>query len=152
MEQRSVILLSSLSALLMLISVQAAKIGYGTKPCTQGKEYNRCGSSCKPSCDGETACLAKCEQGCYCPAGTLEDGDGKCVKKADYCKGNMTYADCGNDCGHICPSRFHKRFVCPKTHFPGCFCNSGYVHLGDRCVLPQDCPKLLPFPRPGTSY
>ncbi|XP_056399422.1 chymotrypsin inhibitor Ani s 6-like [Hyla sarda] len=143
----SVILLSSLSALLVLISVQAANIGYGAKPCPPGKEYNECGSGCTQSCDyilKKMVCAAMCEPGCFCPKGTVDNGSGKCVKIEECCKGNTTYT-MGNDCGRVCPSRFKIGIVCTKELYLGCFCKPGYLHLGDRCVLTKDCPKITPF-------
>ncbi|XP_056399419.1 venom serine protease inhibitor-like [Hyla sarda] len=147
----------SVSVLLLLASLGAAfiplradpvfAVGYGAKPCPPGKEYNECGSDCTQSCDYMVkgmVCAAMCAPGCYCPKGTVDNGSGECIKMKECCTGNTTYT-MGNDCGRVCPSRFKIGIVCTKELYLGCFCKPGYLHLGDRCVLTEDCPKIT-FP------
>ncbi|KAK9680765.1 hypothetical protein QE152_g38841 [Popillia japonica] len=56
-----------------------------------------------------------------------------------YCPGNMTYKFDGG-CDEFCdPSP--DRICSVETSRPGCYCDPGYVRLGESspCVLPEDC-------------
>ncbi|XP_069804079.1 venom serine protease inhibitor-like [Dendropsophus ebraccatus] len=141
----SVILVSSLNALLMLLSVQAANIGYGPKSCPPGEVHSACGGRCHASCnDMSPICAAMCVPGCVCRDGTVRDGSGKCIRNQDCCKGKMVYSDRGNDHGRVCPSRTRPPVSHPDDRYPGCFCKAGYLRLGKKCVRPKDCPKIRP--------
>ncbi|XP_072011172.1 zonadhesin-like [Engystomops pustulosus] len=135
-------LLSSLSLLLLMVTTEDPK-----DTCEEGKKHNACGSPCPPTCNNfQPKCPFKCTAGCFCTGDTIDNGNGKCVKKEDCCtEGNTTYSDCGKNCGNVCPSPFRVGIVCPTECGPGCFCIDGYQHLSygsERCVLPKDCPII----------
>ncbi|XP_069804679.1 serine protease inhibitor swm-1-like [Dendropsophus ebraccatus] len=141
----SVILLSSLSALLMLISVQAVNIGYGPKPCKPGEVFSACEGACEKTCSNMAPiCAAMCKPGCVCRDGTVRNASGKCIRKQDCCKGKMVYFNSGNDKGRVCPSRTRPPISHAGKRYPGCFCKAGYLLLGNKCVRPKDCPKIRP--------
>ena len=50
--------------------------------CVNGKLFHKCGTACPLTCDNyrsRSACADVCVEGCFCPQGLLEDGDGWCV-------------------------------------------------------------------------
>ncbi|XP_044134580.1 serine protease inhibitor swm-1-like [Bufo gargarizans] len=138
MARTSVVLTSSLS-LLILISAQGSDVN--DKLCTGGRVYD-CRLPCPPTCDNPnpTCDLAECRPGCFCPFGTVESGNGKCVKIEECCKGNTTNG-CSNDCNNVCEKKPDQ--ICLMYCKIGCSCKPGYLRLpeSDQCVLPQDCPK-----------
>ena len=60
--------------------------------CSDGKVFKSCGTACPRTCDnlGELLmCTYNCVIGCFCPSGTVENGDNECVQPSD-CPGLTT--------------------------------------------------------------
>lgn len=60
--------------------------------CSDGKVFKSCGTACPRTCDnlGEfLICTRNCVIGCFCPSGTVENGDNGCVQPSD-CPGLTT--------------------------------------------------------------
>ena len=59
--------------------------GQGTQ-CSDGKVFNSCGTACPITCtnlDEPRICTRQCVSGCFCPRGTVENGDNGCVDPRD---------------------------------------------------------------------
>ncbi|XP_073511793.1 inducible metalloproteinase inhibitor protein-like isoform X2 [Phyllobates terribilis] len=144
MVQTSVVLLSSL--MLPLLYDNTAISCSPSAPCKVGEEYSDCGVPCQPACDNfmSASCITLCMPGCVCIEGTRRNDNGECVEPGACCRGNTTYAECGNDCPNTCAHMLQPNPTCPEICFMGCFCKPGYVRMTDskQCVLPQDCPKI----------
>lgn len=62
---------------------------------------------------------------------------------------HMVWSSCGPRCYQTCAfqprgsrrSRAICESVVSTNCYAGCFCESGYVRLNDKCVLPIDCPS-----------
>ena len=116
--------------------------------CPGDKIYNPCGSACPPTCeDTDQLCALNCEEGCFCPAGTV-DYKGKCLDP-DECPGvttepmecgaNETYSECGNACTQNCDNR-DEIFFCAAVCKEGCFCKENYFrNANEECVAVEDC-------------
>lgn len=51
---------------------------FAAKQCSGGRVYQECGSPCPRTCrnrNQQMTCASRCLDGCFCPAGTVLDGD-----------------------------------------------------------------------------
>lgn len=62
--------------------------------------------------------------------------DFNCVPK---CPPGLEWKDCSTGCESTCDNFQEKNLGCSKKCTPGCFCPSGLVRDGDRCVDAQFC-------------
>ncbi|KAG9466157.1 hypothetical protein GDO78_017116 [Eleutherodactylus coqui] len=146
MRPVSVLLLSLLSAAVILISAYRVP---PTKSCGPNQVYEQC-RRCQTYCNDtqKMVCERKCRPGCYCEKGYLQL-HGTCIKKAECeaCTGNWTYSLCAHPCPSPIPrtcSNMNETLLinCLAMCGPGCLCKPGYVRDKGRCILPQDCPKI----------
>ena len=61
------------------------------------------------------------------------------------CPGDKVYTTCGSACPATCDNLGNPR-ICIALCVPGCFCPSGTVELGDRCVKREECPNICTLP------
>ncbi|XP_071561739.1 hemocytin [Temnothorax nylanderi] len=99
--------------------------------CDDGRVYMSCGPKVEASCSSgieATSESSECEEGCFCPAGTLEH-QGKCVSPEE------------------CPCRLRGKLFQPGTSVPKgcntCTCTSGkwvctQIRCGARCAVLGD--------------
>ncbi|XP_026826604.1 hemocytin isoform X2 [Ooceraea biroi] len=98
--------------------------------CDSGRVYMTCGPKVETSCTSgvETKSSTECEEGCFCPAGTLEH-QGKCVSPEE------------------CPCKLRGKLFQPGTSVPKgcntCTCTSGkwvctQVQCAARCAVVGD--------------
>lgn len=98
------------------------------------KEYSDCGTVCPPKCGIPMPyyCTNICSPSIYCPRGTIEDRNGRCVKQCP-----KVYTDCGSPCPATCDNP--KPEICPDACVKGEFCLPGFKDNGSGgCVL--ECP------------
>ncbi|XP_066462558.1 zonadhesin-like isoform X3 [Eleutherodactylus coqui] len=84
---------------------------------------------------------------------TVEDTQSQetTIKKESNCSENQHWKECGTRCPARCNIVGRIGIKCPNGCKRGCFCNEGYMFLSGtsgRCVLPKDCPKMVPVPSP----
>lgn len=105
--------------------------------CDGGRVYMSCGPKIEASCSSGIEAMSEsseCEEGCFCPAGTLEH-QGKCISLEE------------------CPCKLRGKFFEPGTSVPKgcntCTCTSGkwvctQVQCGARCAVLGD-PHYITF-------
>uniref|UniRef100_A0A3Q1FCU8 SCO-spondin n=1 Tax=Acanthochromis polyacanthus TaxID=80966 RepID=A0A3Q1FCU8_9TELE len=103
-------------------------------PCVQGDKMYSPGTAVQNSCN-----ICVCEQGLFnCTQERCED--------VNWCPGSLVYSprSCLLTCSSLDPPGQQEASSVPqsscKEPLSGCVCPQGTVLLGDRCVLPDECP------------
>ncbi|XP_056155186.1 SCO-spondin [Lampris incognitus] len=103
-------------------------------PCVQGDRTYQPGATIKNSCNT-----------CVCERGVFNCTEGRC-EEVNRCPGSLVYSprSCLLTCSSLDPPGQQQAPAGPQSGcqepLSGCVCPQGTVLLGDRCVLPEECP------------
>jgi hypothetical protein len=104
-----------------------------------------CGSPCESTCSHPDPifCKAKCQPGCFCKEGFVQESNGECVKVEDcQCGRNMMFNSCGTACPDTCDNHQDTSRTCTEQCVEGCFCIPEFVLNSDEvCVEKSECPS-----------
>ena len=56
------------------------------------------------------------------------------------CTNGKVFQTCGTACPRTCDNYQQEFLPCTRQCVADCFCPSGLVEMGDRCVSPSECP------------
>ena len=59
------------------------------------------------------------------------------------CPEGKVYQDCGTACPLTCDNYNNPPLACPEVCVEGCFCPTGQVEKGEKCVEPPQCSGKL---------